>query len=417
VAVRKLVVKLKTPHEKQREFMESPAKRRVIRAGRRGGKTTGMSMLGVERFLEGRRVLYAAPTQDQTDKFWLEVTTALDEPIKAGVYKINKTRRWIERVGTENRIRAKTAWDADSMRGDYADELIFDEFQKMKPEAWEDVGAPMLLDNDGNATFIYTPPKPGDNESGAHAREMYKRAKRDENGRWAAFHFTSFDNPHISRDALDEISEDMDEEAYEREILAQDQDDHPDALWTRETLKKARWYTEEEPVPDLAVVVVGCDPPGKATGAKCGIVVAGMAIMSDGKRHGFVLNDTSLRGRPDRWASAVVSAHDNYMADRVTAEVNNGGDMVESTIKTAAGGERVSVKQVRASRGKAIRAEPVANLYAQGRVHHVGRFAELETQMCNWVPGMLSPDNMDALVWALTDLLLGPQGWVRGVAG
>ena len=95
MTTKELIVHLKTPHEKQREFIESSAKRKIIRAGRRSGKTTGLSMQAVEWFLDGLRVLYTAPTSDQTDKFWLEVTTALQEPVGVGLYRLNQTSRFI----------------------------------------------------------------------------------------------------------------------------------------------------------------------------------------------------------------------------------------------------------------------------------------------------------------------------------
>ena len=99
-------VTLPRPHDKQRDFIDNPAKRKVIRAGRRGGKTVGMAILAVEKFLSGHRVLYAAPTQDQIDRFWTEVNKALYEPIAAGAYYKNETKHIIEVRGTVNRLRA-----------------------------------------------------------------------------------------------------------------------------------------------------------------------------------------------------------------------------------------------------------------------------------------------------------------------
>jgi len=413
-----LTVKLKTPHEKQREFIECPAKRKIIRAGRRSGKTTGLAMQAVEKFLEGRRVLYAAPTADQTDKFWLEVTTALAQPIRVGIFKLNQTKRFIERPGTENRLKAKTAWNADTLRGDYADFLILDEFQLMTPDTWNDVGAPMLLDNDGDVVFIYTPPRPGDKIKGPHAQQAFKHYQRQAqrgSERYNAFHFSSFDNPHLSQIALDEISQDMDDMAFRREIMAEDIEDMPDALWNRAMIEDTRLEAFDAEMPYLVIAV---DPP--ASVGECGIVVVGKRKMEDGRMHAFVLADVSLRGKPARWAGMVVNTYAQMKADKVIAEVNNGGDMVENTIKTVPGGKEVPVKKVRASRGKQTRAEPVSSLYKQGRVHHVGdprKFRDLEDQLCNWVPGVSkSPDRLDALVWGVTDLLLGPSGWVRGAA-
>ncbi len=173
----------------------------------------------------GKRVLYAAPTSEQTDAFWFEITRALSEAISAGAYILNKTERYIERPGTKNRIRAKTAWDADSLRGDWADLIIFDEWQLSNEDAWEVVGAPMLIDNNGDAVFIYTPPSlrsagVSKAHDPRHAAKMFKMALSDP--AWAAFHFTSFDNPHISTEGLAAVSKDMSRMSYLQEILAED---------------------------------------------------------------------------------------------------------------------------------------------------------------------------------------------------
>ena len=223
------IVHLRKPHDRQREFLESPAKRKIIRAGRRGGKTVGISIGAVQRFLDGRRVLYGAPTTEQVERFWFECCRALAEPIAAGTLDKNETEHTIERPGTENRIRAKTCWNANTLRGDYADWLILDEYQLMAEDTWEDVGAPMLMDNNGDAVFIYTPPSlfasgVSKAKDPRHASKMFKSAQADTTGRWAAFHFTSHDNPYISTEALDDIINDMSPDSYRREILAEDDD-------------------------------------------------------------------------------------------------------------------------------------------------------------------------------------------------
>lgn len=207
-------VLLHRPHAKQRAFRESMAKRRCIVAGRRGGKTTGVADLAIEAALRGRRVLEAAPTADQTGAFWENCKRALAAGITAGYIRKNETDHLLEFPGG-GRIRSKTAWDADSLRGDYADLLILDEYSLMDASAWDEVGAPMLLDNDGDAVFIFTPQRRN------HAFALYQRALQDETGRWAAFHFTSLDNPYLSREALAEITQDMTEDAYRQEILAE----------------------------------------------------------------------------------------------------------------------------------------------------------------------------------------------------
>lgn len=174
------------------------------------------------------------------------------------------------------------------------------------------------------------------------------------------------------------------------------------ALWKREWIDNHRVSS----VPQLLRVVVSIDPAVTATvnSDETGIVAAGAALI-DGELHGYILDDLSLKASPDNWARQAVTGYHKHEADRLIAEVNNGGDLVEHTIRTV--DARVPITQVRASRGKATRAEPVTALYEQGRVHHVGVFGSLEDQMCGWTPDSPnSPDRVDALVWALTDLLI-----------
>lgn len=155
--------------------------------------------------------------------------------------------------------------------------------------------------------------------------------------------------------------------------------------------------------PDFIRVVIGVDPSGSADGDEVGIVVAGLGR----DKHAYVLADLSLHASSDQWARTVVSAYQTYRADRIVAEKNYGGDMVENTIRTV--GQRVSYKGVTATRGKELRAEPISALYEQRKVHHVGEFGALEDEMTMWRPGDDSPNRLDALVWTLTELMLGPS--------
>lgn len=185
-----------------------------------------------------------------------------------------------------------------------------------------------------------------------------------------------------------------------QELRGEILDDTPGALWTRGNLDQYR----VRKIPTLVRVVVGVDPNASSgeDGAETGIVVAGLGV--DG--HGYVLDDLSLRASPAMWATAAVAGYYKHRADRIIGESNNGGEMVEHTIRTA--DKTVSFRSVHASRGKATRAEPISAMYEQGTVHHVGMFADLEDQLCEWVPAVSpkSPDRMDALVWALTELMI-----------
>lgn len=363
----------------------------------------GVSIRAVKRFLSGRRVLYAAPTSEQIDRFWVTVTRALHEPIDAGVFIKNETNHTVELPGTEQRIRAKTAWNADTLRGDYADDLILDEWQLMNEDAWRLVGAPMLLDNNGDATFIYTPPSLNSRSTSKatdpqHAAKLFKRAKADTSGRWATFHFASRDNPHISEEALSEIVSDMTPLAYRMEIEAEDVDQAPGALWTRDLIEATR-RTEQR---DYDRIVVAIDPSATSTGDEAGIITAGRIAQEMD-----VIEDNSIQGSPKTWATAAVNAYHKHKADRIVAEANNGGEMVKLTIQTV--DPNVPVKLVHASRGKQTRAEPVASLFEHARAHLVGTFTQLEDEMCLWTPGEDSPNRMDAMVWAGTELLIGQR--------
>jgi len=132
--------------------------------------------------------------------------------------------------------------------------------------------------------------------------------------------------------------------------------------------------------------------------------------------HVLILDDLSCRETPLGWARVAIAAYRARRADRIVAEVNNGGDLVAGNIRAV--DPSASVRTVRASRGKSIRAEPVAALYEQGRVHHIGAFPELEDQMCGWTPqsGEKSPDRMDALVWAVTELLIDIDDAPMGIS-
>jgi phage terminase large subunit-like protein len=177
------------------------------------------------------------------------------------------------------------------------------------------------------------------------------------------------------------------------------------ALWTRTMLEQAR---ESGAAPDHMRIVVAVDPPASVGGDECGIVVA--ALSADGIAR--VLADCSVAGAaPAVWAARVAAAACEWNADRVVAEANQGGAMVENVLRAA--DQALPIRLVHASRGKIARAEPVAALYAAGRVRHCGTFARLEDQLCGLLVGGTyagpgrSPDRADALVWALTELMLG----------
>lgn len=199
-----------------------------------------------------------------------------------------------------------------------------------------------------------------------------------------------------------------------QELDAEMLEDVPGALWTRAMIEANRVGSAARPAPqrdELQRIVVAVDPSGSSheDADEIGIIVAAKGV--DG--HGYVLEDVTLRASPDAWGRIAVNAYHRWEADRIVAEYNYGGEMVEHVIRTV--DASVSYKSVHASRGKVARAEPVAALDEQGKVHHVGAFPELEDQMCEFTSDFdrksagYSPDRVDARVWALTELMLGPE--------
>ncbi len=189
--------------------------------------------------------------------------------------------------------------------------------------------------------------------------------------------------------------------------------DRPGALWNRAMLQANRRH--DDALPEMKRIVVAVDPATTANrnSDETGIIVAGLGV--DG--HAYVLDDISGKYTPAEWASRVIDAYYRHRADRVVAEVNQGGDMVEHTLRSF--DRDIAYKAVHASRGKIARAEPIAALDAAGRIHHAGIFGALEDQMCRFDPAAHgpSPDRVDARVWAMTELMLnhqptqGPKMW------
>jgi predicted phage terminase large subunit-like protein len=186
-----------------------------------------------------------------------------------------------------------------------------------------------------------------------------------------------------------------------QEILGEILDDNPNALWNRKVIDQYRVFS----APNFAYVVVGVDPAvsSKSTSNNTGIVVAALGVDS----HYYIIEDATLSAPPTEWAGQVISCFSKNRANLIVGETNQGGDLVEANIRACAGSSIIPFKSVRATQGKAMRAEPISTLYERGMVHHLGSLPELEDEMCDWDPTIneKSPDRVDALVWALTYLM------------
>jgi len=212
----------------------------------------------------------------------------------------------------------------------------------------------------------------------------------------------TFDNIYLAEEVRDALRSHYEGTRIGRqELLGEYLETNERALWQHATIDDARIAPGASP--SLRRIVVAVDPAvtAHATSDETGIVVAGI----DSAREGYVLADYSLRGSPAQWGRAAVEAYHRHRADAIVVEVNNGGDLVSANIRAI--DEGIKVISVHASRGKVTRAEPVAALYEQGKVHHVGIHEDLEEQMTEWDPlDRASPDRIDALVWAFHELLL-----------
>ena len=287
--------------------------------------------------------------------------------------------------------------EPDQLRGPQHAKASIDEIAKFKypQDTWDNLMFGLRI-GDNPQAVVATTPRP---------IKIIKELLKDK--RVAITRGHTLDNKsNLAPEFINYILERYDNTRLGRQELAGEVlEDNPDALWKREDLDQFRVIQH----PDLSRIVVAIDPQGTNTeeSAETGIIVAGVA-----NNQAYVLADLTIKGTPDQWARAAVTGYYSFHADRVVGEVNNGGDMVEHTVRTA--DKNISFKAVHASRGKQIRAEPVSALYEQGKVHHVGFFPDLEDQLCEWQLGDKSPDRLDALVWAITELMLDQKVFYIG---
>jgi phage terminase large subunit-like protein len=363
-------------------------------AGRGAGKTrTAAEWLAWKAISnEGTRWAIVAPTHADARDTCVEGESGILNILKEfGVLK--DYNRSISEIFLTNRSRIKlfSGEEPDRLRGPQFHGGWFDELAAFKrPDAWDQYQFGARLGQHPQ-TIITTTPRPTKLIKDLVEREGVRVVRG-----------STFDNAkNLAPSALAELKLRYENTRLGRqELYGEILDTVEGALWTREVIERAR-VTD---IPPLIRIVVAIDPAvtNNANSDETGIVAAG--ITSD--NHYYVLSDKSLRASPDAWARQAVNLYHDLGADKIIAETNNGGDMVTLLIKQV--DHSAPVKKVTATRGKQLRAEPISSLYEQGRVHHHGYFAELETQMCEWTPiSNESPDRLDALVWAITELNSG----------
>lgn len=374
-------------------------------AGRGAGKTRSGSEWVRDQVRAGcdRIGLLAATAADarevmvQGESGILSVSWVHDRDCRGNLIGIPDYQPSLRRLTWGNGAVATTysAEEPDRLRGPQHSRLWADELAAWNSgqpqDAWDMAMLGLRLGNAPKAMVTTTPrPIPLIRELMRSPRWVVTKARTDANRANLAATFLSqivskYQGTRLGRQELDgELIEEVE-----------------GALWTRAMIEQAR----VDAAPDLARIVVAIDPAISTgeTSALTGIVAAGLG--TDGR--GYVLRDVSERYSPSAWARRAVALFDELKADRIVAEGNQGGEMVRHTLETVR--PNLPIRIVHASRGKQARAEPVSALYEQGRVSHVGAFAELEDQLATWAPleGNPSPDRLDAMVWALTDLMVG----------
>ncbi len=366
----------------------------LILAGRGWGKTrTGAEQVrkwvdeGVQRIaLVAETPADARDTMIQGESGILNIFPPDSRPI----YEPSK-RRLVFKTGATATIYSGA--NPDQLRGPQHEKAWCDELASWNyaEETWDNLMMGMRL-GDNPQTVITTTPRP---------IKIIKNLIEDENT-----HITkgsTFDNKSNLPDAFYKkvINKYEGTRLGKQELYAEVLSDAPGALWNYDLFKNIDTH------PELERVVVAIDPAtsNNDNSDETGIIVAGIGV--DG--YGYVLDDYSCKASPNTWAKKAIAAYNKYSADRIIGEVNQGGDMIENVIRSQT--RNVPYKGVRATRGKQIRAEPIASLYEQGKVMHIGHLSELEDQLCTWEPGRDSPDRLDALVWALTELMLKSTGW------
>lgn len=372
----------------------------LILAGRGFGKTRTGAEWVRESVKNYSLVNCIAPTADDARDVMIEGESgilAICAPDERPTYRASMRRlEWPNGA----RTLIFTADEPERLRGKQHMRLWADELAAWRyPEAWDQAMFGLRLGNSPRAV-VTTTPKP---------IEIIRRLVSDPNT--YVTRGSTYDNRgNLAPAFFEQIIRRYEGTRIGRqELNAEILEDIEGALWTHAMIDSTRVAEH----PDLVRIGVGVDPSGGATEGhdEQGIVVVGLGIDGDG----YVLADYSCRLSPDGWGRRAVQAFQEHQADVIFVEKNFGGDMAISTIEQAARamGTVVPIQPVTASRGKIVRAEPVAAMYEQGRVHHVGTFNELEDQMCLYVPGLssMSPDRMDALVWVATEVLLqGPVG-------
>ncbi|MFZ4412460.1 MAG: phage terminase large subunit [Bacteroidales bacterium] len=379
----------------QKAIVDSIARYTVCEASTKVGKTfSHIYWLFRESHLgkRGYNYWWVAPIFSQTEIAFKRMCSRV---VGNSYYIINQSKLTITTpIGTI--IAFKSADNPDSLYGEDVYAVVFDEFSRAKEAAWHAL----------RTTITHTQAKCKFIGNVVGKNWAYKLAMNARSGLDKDFEYhkvTCYDAVKagiLKQEEIDSAKKELPSRVFKM-LYEADITEIEGALWTCELIDSFRKINH----PTLSRVVIGVDPAVTSSkeSDETGLIVAGKGV----DNHYYVIEDISGTYSPDGWGRKVVNAWHDHKLDRAVAEVNQGGDLVESNIRNI--DRNVIVKKVHATRGKVLRAEPIVGLYERGEVHHVGKLEGLEDQMTSWdaKKNSSSPDRVDALVWALTELSQG----------
>lgn len=383
-------------------FNTKPEERFVIvKKGRRFGATKGAANACIEWCIEGQKILWGDTINSNIDRYFERYflpelkKNKLEHTFKKQARQLNILNGYVDFRSADN---------PENWEGFGYDKVILNEAGIILKNKYLYTNAvlPMMIDSPNSVLYAMGVPK-GKVTKNREEHPFYTLSKAADNKQhgYRSFQFSSHDNPFLSKTDIDELAAEikrMNPAMERQEIYGEFVDGATGVLWTSDTIKHV------EKAPELKRIIVANDPSGSITGDEVGIIGVGI----DARDRYYVLSDRSGHYSPLQWGTITVNELKSLDGDAIAVERNYGGDMVKATIYNI--DKNVRVIEVVASKGKEVRAEPIVGLYEQGRVFHVNGLNTLENEMLTWVPGISkSPNRIDALVWAITELGITPN--------
>jgi hypothetical protein len=373
----------------------------IVTKGRRFGATQGAAQAFIEWAAEGKKMLWGDTINSNIDRY---IERYFLPAMKgSGLnYQYHKQQKQLNIE--QGYIDFRSADRPENWEGFGYDIIFLNEAGIILKNKYLYTNAvlPMLMDSPDSLLIAAGVPKGyWDKEGDEHPfYTLYKSAKNGQKG-YNVLEFTSYDNPFLTKQDVQALQDEigrMSNAMMDQEIYGKFVEGAASVLWTPELIN----HTNK--IPALQRISIGVDPSGSVDGDEVGIVAVG----KDHQGYLWVLSDNSGAYTPLQWATVTVNEYNSLQADSVVAERNFGGDMVASNILAVS--KMVNINEVTASRSKQVRAEPVVSMYEQGLVKHARGLNQLENEMLTWVPGSdRSPNRVDALVWAVYDLMSAPE--------